>query len=243
MEGDIELPQYAQVVGQFDQLVTRLTHEIVPSDPINWAIDELVALPGSAETTAYGRSGSRDAVYQVAQGYLTIGQALESGSPIPFSPPVREMAERMQSVLNGRVRALVFETADSEATVTAHPAPGPHRRVIETLGAVTGRIQTVTNRRGLRFTLYDVVHDRAVSCYLAEDREEVMLGAWGKFAVVEGIVRRNPETGRPVSIRQIRGVTVRPDGPPNAYLDARGAVTGPFLMSSEEAVRRVRDAQ
>jgi len=244
MEGDIPLPEYARVVGHFDRLVAQLTHEIAPAVPIDWALEELVSLPSSAETTAYGRADSRDAVYRVAEGYLTVGRALERGAVIPYSMPIKQTADQMRDVLNGRVTSLVFETAESEATVTAAPSAQPQqRREIVTKGAVTGRIQTVTNRRGLRFTLYDVVHDRAVSCYLAEGREDVMLGAWGKFAVVEGLVRRNPETGRPVSIRQISDVTVRAEGGPNDYLGARGAVPGPFLMTSEEAVRRVRDAQ
>ena len=75
-------------------------------------------------------------------------------------------------------------------------------------GGVTGRIQTLSSRGGLRFTLFDTLFDRAVSCYLAEGQEELMRDVWGRMAVVEGLVTRDRATGRPQVIRSVRGVTV-----------------------------------
>jgi hypothetical protein len=178
----------------------------------------------------------------VTHGYLVVGQSLQRGASIPYAPAVQKAAKDMQGVLNGKVKQLVFETAEDEAAVRAAPVPLTTKpREIITRGAVTGRVQTVTNRGSLRFTLYDLLHDRAVGCYLAEGREDLMLGAWGKVAVVEGLVRRDPETGRPLSVRQISELVVRPEGERDSYRAARGAVQGPFLMSPEEAIRRVRD--
>jgi hypothetical protein len=134
-----------------------------------------------------------------------------------------------------------FETAEAEATVevvapTKSATPYP-----QTFGAVEGRIQTLSSRGGLRFTLYDTLHDKAVSCYLTEGFEDQMRDAWGRRAVVEGRVTRHPETGRPLAIRGITAVEVLPEVARHAYRDLRG-LSPRESLSAEDAIRRLRDA-
>lgn len=241
LEGDVPLTEFSVAVSQFNLLIVGLSRVISPKVPIDWAVEELISLPTAAETTVYGRSEQRGAVHSVARGYLEVGQALRAGEMVPYG--VGEPATKMRGVLNGRINTLVFETADSEAAVQATPPKEPEsRREVVTMGAVMGRIQTVTNRGPLRFTLYDTLHDRAISCYLQPGHEEVMLGVWGKVAVVEGLVRRDPKTGRPLSVREIRNVVVRPEGERGSFREAIGALEGPFRMTAAEAVRQLRDA-
>jgi hypothetical protein len=110
-------------------------------------------------------------------------------------------------------------------------------------GGIEGRVQTLSSRGSLRFTLYDLLHDRAVSCYLASGAEETMRDVWGKLALVEGWVKRDAQTGRPITVRQIRNVTLLAEYPPASYKDARGAVKRqPGQMRGEEIIRRLRDA-
>ena len=92
------------------------------------------------------------------------------------------------------------------------------------IGGVHGRIQTLTSRGGLRFTLYDTLYDRAVGCYLSEGQEEIMRDYWGQTAVVEGTVTRDPNSGRPLTVRHVRNVTPVRQVERMAYLAARGAV-------------------
>ena len=111
-------------------------------------------------------------------------------------------------------------------------------------GAIEGVVQTLSSRRGLRFTLYDSAYDKAVSCYLEQGREDMMRNVWGRRAVIEGRVTRDPETGRPLSIRRVAAVEVVPDYPPGSYRLARGIIPlRPDDPSPEEAIRRVRDAE
>jgi hypothetical protein len=104
---------------------------------------------------------------------------------------------------------------------------------------VRGRVQTLSSRGRLRFTLYDALYDKAVSCYLAEGQEDIMRDAWGHVALVEGWVTRDPATDRPLSIRGIERVTLLPEGDPHGYRRARGAVLGRELP--EAIIRRLRD--
>jgi hypothetical protein len=82
------------------------------------------------------------------------------------------------------------------------------------------------------------LHDRAVSCYLLENQERE---AWGKRAIVEGLVTRDADTGRPTTIRGVSKVHLLSDAPGN-YLDARGIVPVPDGSPlPEDIIRRLRD--
>jgi hypothetical protein len=100
----------------------------------------------------------------------------------------------------------------------------------------------MTSRGRLRFTLYDLIDDRAISCYLAPGSEDIMREAWGKLVTAEGLVRRDPDTGRATSVRQVKAIQIIPEGKPGDYREAVGAALG-FLGGElpEEVIRRARD--
>lgn len=130
-----------------------------------------------------------------------------------------------------------YATAGSD-TLAKRPLP-PTRAY----GAVTGRTQTPNNRQGLRFTLYDALHDRAVACYLEEGREELMRGLWGRMAIVEGWVSRDALTGRPITIRHASNVTPLREVEPGSLRNGRGIARPPAGAELPEvAIRRLRDA-
>ena len=111
------------------------------------------------------------------------------------------------------------------------------------IGAITGRVQTLGERAGLRFNLYDAPFDRAVACYLTPGQEEIIRDAWGKRARVSGRITREGSTGRPLAIRNIVAVDILQDAEPGSYRQARGAVPRlPGAMLAEDAIRRLRDA-
>lgn len=239
LSGDVGLADFAKAVSKLDALVRALSDEIARDVPIDWDVSDLQH--SSAITTAQGHAPDMSAVARVVAGYANVGRALESGSPIPYGRPVEDAARGIVSILNGRVQTIDFETADAEATVTTAPPT-----VIQPIdrwvyGAVAGRIQTLSNRGSLRFVLYDLAEDRAVSCYLQEGREDIMLDSWGKLATVEGLVRRDPRTGRPTSIRRITSVTLRREGQPTDYLTARGALPRNDAARAEDVIRQLRD--
>jgi hypothetical protein len=148
-------------------------------------------------------------------------------------------------LVGGKIESIRFETDDFDAEVLSPSVrlPAPEEAVV-TYGAVEGRIQSMTNRRGLRFTLYDLADDHAVSCYLREDCEDTMRHGWGKMAVVEGLVRRDPQSGRITTVREIQpnGIQLVEPGERDSWREAIGcapATEGGILP--EEAVRRGRD--
>ncbi|MFN8187800.1 MAG: hypothetical protein U0R69_12085 [Gaiellales bacterium] len=247
LEGDVSLPAFAEAVQRFSGLVDALSRDVAGHPELRWVVSELEA--GSALATARG-VGEPAAVESVADAYLEVGQALERGVEPAFAGSVRDEAFALMSVMDHEIEAIRFETAKADATVRRIERPaeetaptGPPAAVSAAYGGVQGRVQTLTSRGGLRFTLYDTLFDRAVSCYLEEGMEDIMRDVWGRVAVVEGWVMRDRVTGRPQTVRRVRGVTVVHGATPDAYLAARGAVQPtPSSPAPEITIRRLRDA-
>lgn len=95
------------------------------------------------------------------------------------------------------------------------------RRSRVTRGEVRGRIETIA-RRSHRFLIYDLLHDKPVTCYLPPEMEETLRGLWGKLAVVAGQVTRDPITDRPASIRDISSIDPLEEGDPDAWRSVVG---------------------
>jgi hypothetical protein len=66
-------------------------------------------------------------------------------------------------------------------------------------GAIEGRIQVVSERRGLHVVVYDPLWDKPVRCHLSDEQAEIALGYFGKRVEVSGLVRYRGD-GVPVSI-------------------------------------------
>jgi hypothetical protein len=246
LHGEVSLDQFAEAVSRFRKLVRALSDEVGARD-VAWQLADLQY--SSAIATAQGIStngGRPDQVERVVRSYLEVGQSLAAQEPVPFRRAVQREAEGLTAVLKNGLEAVRFETADDDAIVrTAAPgvailaAPTARR---ESYGAVTGRVQTLTSRSALRFTLYDRLHDRAVSCYLAEGRESMMREMWDRIATVEGRITRDPDTGRPLAVRRITRVTPIEEVGPQDYQRARGALPPePGREGPEAVIRRLRD--
>lgn len=183
-------------------------------------------------------------VENIVRAYEETADALQKGIPIPYSLAVAEHARGITRVLKGHVETVRFETPRRE-TVIASPAAPPNIKAAPTLvaiGAIQGRIQTLTERHALRFTLYDALNDKAVSCYLAEAQRELVRNLWGKQATVQGTITRDAETGRPLVVRQITSIQIMEDRG-RSYLSARGALLRrPDMLMPEDAIRKIRDA-
>ena len=243
LHGDVSLDQFAEAVSRFQRLVGALSDEAQARE-ITWQVADLQV--SSAVATARGvptDSASYEHVERVVRSYLEVGQSLQHGQAIPFPKAVEKEALGLTSLLRDGITAVRFETADSDAIVS-EPQTAPHRRATSpevAYGAVTGRVQTLTSRSELRFTLYDRLHDRAVSCYLSEGRESMMREMWDRIATVEGRVTRDPESGRPLAVRKITSVTPVEEVGPQDYMRARGALRLDDGEEPETVIRRLRD--
>jgi len=237
--GDVTVAKLSEALNRFSRVLHALQEETEAN--VEWLVSGLEY--GSAVATAQAIALDDDSMSLVPalyQGYLDAARAVGRGE-VDHSRPVLQFVRDLTSVADDR-NEVILETAVDEVVFKA---PGVRSATesaptSKSFGTVRGRVETLSHRRGLRFSLYDLTTDRAVSCYLEPDHEAAMRDAWGRVADVMGTVTRDVLTGRPTSVRKIRSVEVIEEGKPDSYRSARGAIR--LSGSSEMVVRRMRDA-
>ncbi len=242
LEGDVSLAKFARAMQDFNGLVGELSREVASAATIEWAIQELYG--GSAVATILGTYTDPVEVEKVVDAYEIVGNSLAAGEEIPYSPKVRKKANSLTGLIAGGITAIRFETAEKDAFISGKAVGETTARAIKySRGTVKGIVQTLSMRKTLSFTLWDALFDKSVNCYLQAGQEEIMRNVWGKKAVVSGRVGRQPETGRPVVVREVKNIIVVEEAAPGSYRRAKGAI--PWEKEEEtpeEIIRRLRDA-
>jgi hypothetical protein len=251
LDGDITLGDFSEAMRRFRALVGALSQEVGRKTKIDWRIDELQA--GSTIATIRGHSAYPDIVERVVQAFARVGEALQRREPIPYSDTVRRRAYSMQKLVKGSIQSIRLETPFSDALITSDnrvntntgaTTPSEGRTITYTYGQVRGTVQTLTNRGGLKFTLYDSIFDAPISCYLNEGQEEIMRGVWGRKVTVSGLIGREPYQKRAVVVRQIEKIDVIEDVTPGSYRQAKGATPREEGKEKPEVIiRSLHDAQ
>ena len=242
LNGEVHLDDFSAAIGCFRQLIDGLAADVASDAKLAWRIDGLEV--GSAIATVRGQCESPSSITEVVRAYEETGKAIMRGEEIPYSDRVRKPVRDLMRLLNGRVTSIRFETEEFDAELTSRLDPCVvHDEYENIIGAVRGRVQSLSSRGKLRFTLYDDLDDHAISCYLKAGSEDLMRKAWGKFVSVEGVVRRSSESGLATAIRQITSVDILGEDDPLAYRDAIGCAPAVHdgSMSAEEAVRKIRN--
>lgn len=207
---------------------------------VEWIIEDLQR--SSARTTLRGQAENMDVVDQVATEYVRLGQDYAAGDLSAYRPAVQTAIRELGEIVNGHVTGVRLETAEDDVELPVSPAAPRTTGATAAYGGIEGRIQTLSSRRGLHFTLYDLLHDRGISCYLHADQQDLIDGMWDRLATVEGLVKRD-DLGRPMTIRQIHRIApIEPVGD-DAWRSALGALAQHDLPPSEEAIRALRDAE
>jgi hypothetical protein len=248
LNGDVSLEDYSNAIQQFFNLVKGLHDDISKESSIEWFIEGLEAGSAIATIKGIGQEESDIMVIErVVDAYLDVGRAIQKESPLNYSRPVQVAAKKLTSIINGRIKSVRFETPETDVEIFSSPAALAYLPITKlpegSFGAVRGRVQSMSNRGQLRFTLYEMIDDRAISCYLTSGNEDIMREAWGKVAMVEGFVRRDPESGYATTVRGVKDIRIIQEGKLGDYRQAIGAAPG-FLGDTlpEEIIRKARDA-
>ena len=271
LDGEVPLGEFARTIESFYELVKALSDE-VGTPGLDWVLDDLQISSAVATIRASGDQQAAGKVvnaYADVGHALEVDAPIGFSSPVRSAArkvvsirdarvkAVRfETAFREATVRIGRPEKEPPEEPQfiQEIVTPNAPQPAVEERVIirpnlviaspPSLGGIQGRVQALSNRGGLRFTIYDLLYDKAVSCYMADGKEELLRNVWGKLAVVEGMITRDPQSGRPLSIRQVSNITPLREPNPTGrdYQNARGLLSAIGGLSPEAAIRKVRDA-
>ena len=243
LDGEVTISKLSDAFSRFARVLDELERN--RSAHLRWVLSDLSY--GSALATAQAvpiDDESAALVPVIVDDFLAAARQVSKGE-VSGNRPLLRLVRDLTDVAD-ETNQVVLETADDEIIFVAPVVPLPttpaaHQpQTTKSLGTVRGRVETLSHRKGLRFTLYELAPDRAVSCYLQADNEELMRDAWGRIADVTGLVSRDADTGRPLTIRRVTRVEVIEEGNPTAYLGARGVVGG--TEPAEAIIRRIRDA-
>ncbi len=242
LDGEVTLQRFSSAISNLVALINALSKEIISGGSIKWIVQSLEV--SSAVATARGESDVLEQVEAIVDAYGDIGASLESGQRPNYSEKVTKITDDIVNLLEDGISAIRFETPDRDTVRTKHMPSITSAYLVKSHGAIEGRIQTLTNRKGLRFTLYDTLHDKAVSCYLKEGQEDLIRAVWGKRAIIQGEISRESASGRPVAIRNIDLVKTTLEVQAGAYLKARGImpIQKDTSILPEIIIRQARDA-
>lgn len=240
LNGDVPLDQFAVALHHWSALLTQLAVELQPQAKIEWIIEDLQT--GSAIMTARPVTDDANSISPILRAYADIARDLQNLQEPTYSPKVRKHAHAIVQQIGPNITSVRFETPDEDVTITAHRQQGTPVTPLKAFGTVGGRVQTLSSRHRLGFTLYDSLFDRAVNCYLKAEQQHLIIDKWDTRVVVEGMISRDPDTGRPVAIRDITDVITISEQEHGDYRDAAGLFP---LESGEESgmvtLRRLRD--
>lgn len=254
LEGEVTLRAFTRALDSLQDLIAAISDEVARAADIRWVITGLEY--GSTTTTMRGieRHENQAPVTRVIEAYEEVGESLQTSGPLPtrLGNAVALKVADFKRVLTSHVADIRMETEDFDAIIKADrlssvaPAGEPMRQVQKprwSYGSVRGRVQAASSRGQLRFTLYESLNDRAVSCYLGEHQDALITENWGRSVYVSGRVTRDPDTGRPLAIRRITEIVPMPEYEPGSWRDAKGAYgwrDGEPLP--ERVIRESRDA-
>ncbi|MGI8407548.1 MAG: hypothetical protein ACR2L3_03460 [Actinomycetota bacterium] len=244
LSGDISVAEFAEKADLWAKVLGSLADEL--GQQVRWVISDLEY--SSAIMTAAPIAETEEAaayLHRLPDDYLSVARDIRAGRIDQRRPTLRLVKQLVERAAPGT--DITFETPEDEVTFQgAFEAMALSERDAEmpsVLGTLRGRIETLSQRRGLRFTLYDLLTDRAVSCYIEPGQEELLRNVWGRLADVTGRIKRDARTDRPVSLRKVSSINVIADPDAGGFVAARGAVM-PAAESppSEVVIRQLRDA-
>jgi hypothetical protein len=242
LNGEVTLADFAAAMARFTDLVADLSNEVAGEAAIQWMVEHLDA--GSATATVRAVADDRPAIERVVEAYGIVARAAETGDPIPYSGNILARLRELAEITDGRITSVSLATDTVEATIARGVVAGerPHK-ARQSYGMVKGRVESITRRRGLKFTLYDEVFDRPIICHIREDQKELMRNAWGRRATVAGRIARDPVYGHPVWVRDITEIRLLNEYAPGAFRKTLGILPlKADAENSEDIIRRLRNA-
>ena len=242
LEGEVTLDEFAKAIGNLNLLLNQLAKEVTKNADVSWLIDELYA--GSAVATFRGVNDDLSAVESIVNAYEDVGDSLQTRRTFSYSSTAERYAHDLVSIIDHRITSVRFETSEKDFVIDSRPTANIQEPQIKyAWSSVKGKIETLSERKKLSFTLWDSLYDKPVSCYFREEQKDTMRNAWGKRAIVSGKVGRRTETGRPIVIREMRQIRLLDDVEPGSYRKAKGVFPWePNSELPEDTLGRLRSA-
>ena len=240
IKGDFTFRDVVKTFSGFQKLLDVISQEITPESEIEWIPEHWQR--GSVMVKMNGMSENMLSVERNVGAADVIFDCLSLNSPIPYPETIARPAKELTQVINGRVQEISVNAGQSERRVTERVEIEDTNFRTYTHDTVKGTVKTLRRHKTFGFTLYDSLFDKAVNCHLSPEQEETMRAFWGKAVVVSGLVGRDSNTGRPLSVSNVWDITEVQDIPPGSYDEARGVLDFGD-KTPETLIRELRESQ
>jgi len=228
LNGDaVAFEDFSNAMVNLKEIIKGLHEETAPNAQIKWVVDELKT--SSVIATVRGVALSTEdlpAVERISDAYLEIGRKIIAGETLRNGRNVVNAVLNLRKMINGKITSIRFETPKNDYTIKDQTIPLELKEIweTETFGCIKGRVESISSRKSLHFTVYDYNDDHAISCYLPTGSDEKMRNVWGKLVYVEGLVKRDEDTDNVIIIRNISNVELINEGEPSAWREALGSI-------------------
>ncbi len=248
LDGTVSLDRLTGALSAWESALHAIAENVGKAHVISMTVEDLVV--GSAIVEVSIEFDADTWADNFESGYEQYGRQIRDGNVIDFPSNLKRPVTEIRKaafldgpnslvLLSDRTEIMV-DPVISHASLRMTATSPPY---FEAMGTVIGKLQSLTSRKALKATVYDSINDRAVRCVLSESDHEKARDLWDTEVVVEGVIRRDPRSGRPISIRKIRNI-----GPQDksidryAWMRARGALRHIHPeKTSEELIRLARN--
>jgi hypothetical protein len=249
LDGMVTLDHFAAAIDAWRSALTDISNEVGREHVLGIYIEELTS--GSALVTSNIVFDAEEPAEHFANDFVKVGTRARGENVIDFPKSLQDAANRLRKVAatdpggitiaSDTADILIFATGEQRVEHFDMHARRVSTPSVEAYGALRGKLQSLSSRTGLKVVLYDDTFDKGVRCSLTEEQHETAREHWDKHVVIEGLIRRDRITGRPLSVSQIWNIgRDERDSASQAWLKAFGVLADVEPdVPVEESIRRV----
>jgi hypothetical protein len=254
LDGTVSLDRWTGVLSAWNKSLDLLAKDLGPRHLLSMRIAGLTF--GSAITEVAADFDDPQIADAFTREHDRFSRALRDGNIIDFPPPLQRSGKQLlkaakldsadEIIMSSDSGDVVIGLASSSTMVTMVAPVATGSDAVTAHGGVVGVLQSISSRGSLRAVVFDEINDKAVRCLISPEQHDEVGALWDQLVEVRGLVSRDPHTGRPLSVREvksIRGVEKHfGEADENAWLRARGVLKNAYPgLSSVDLIRMVRD--
>ncbi len=234
LKGNLPLEKFEKAIVAFFDLIKEVTKAALKEkQKIHWTVTvragsaSVNAIPHYEESVA---PQAREILHAVPSGI----KALQTGNkqiPKLFTREAVKAVKTLGSIqdLRGKdITAVKIRSMSEKASVTPQMVVAADALITgqrQSYGSVEGKLQTITERGGFRFVVYDSLYDHRVDCFIDEELMNRAVASFGKRVRVSGLVQYD-HFGDPVSIKVDELYVFRPNKELPSVHEMRGILKG-----------------
>jgi len=226
----ITAARFKSAVDSFFAMMDDVTEQVAgKKKALSWVV---TVNPGSALLTATPEPAKSEYAHVASEVLLALrdgAAAIEADEALPpfFSESAVQKYRELGNVVDesGKDVEAVHLRFDDATPFTLSPTAIAHAdKLLEanvlSYGTIEGRLQTITDRRGLKCWVWEQLTDHRVECHFGAEIADEIERAWRRRVSVTGMISYR-KTGTPVSIN-VESIRVLGGGKLPSWDDVKG---------------------